>query len=67
MLIHIRQGKGRKDRNVMLSPQLLAELRNYWRSANPKPKAYLFPSQAANTGRVRYCRPVEPDHLHRLF
>jgi integrase/recombinase XerD len=48
MLIHIRQGKGRKDRNVMLSPRLLAELRDYWRSANPKPKTYLFPSQAAN-------------------
>lgn len=48
MLLHIRQGKGRKDRNVMLSPRLLAELRDYWRSANPKPKTYLFPSQAAN-------------------
>ena len=47
MLIHIRQGKGRKDRDVMLSPRLLAELRDYWRSANPKPKTYLFPSQAA--------------------
>jgi integrase/recombinase XerD len=46
MLIHIRQGKGRKDRDVMLSPRLLAELRDYWRSANPKPKTYLFPSQA---------------------
>jgi len=46
MLIHIRQGKGRKDRDVMLSPRLLAELRDYWRSANPKPKTYLFPSKA---------------------
>jgi integrase/recombinase XerD len=45
MLIHIRQGKGKKDRDVMLSPRLLAELRDYWRSANPKPKTYLFPGQ----------------------
>jgi site-specific recombinase XerD len=46
MVIHIRQGKGRKDRDVMLSPRLLTELRDYWRSANPKPKTYLFPSKA---------------------
>lgn len=45
MLIRIRQGKGKKDRNVMLSPRLLQELRDYWRSANPKPRTYLFPSK----------------------
>ena len=45
MLIRIRQGKGKKDRNVMLSPRLLQELRDYWRSANPKPETYLFPSK----------------------
>jgi site-specific recombinase XerD len=48
MLIRIRQGKGRKDRDVMLSPKLLEELRQYWRSANPKPKTYLFPSKGAH-------------------
>jgi integrase/recombinase XerD len=45
MLIHIRQGKGKKDREVMLSPRLLQELRGYWRSANPKPNTYLFPGK----------------------
>jgi site-specific recombinase XerD len=45
MLIHIRQGKGRKDRDVMLSPRLLEELRDYWRRVQPKPKTYLFPSK----------------------
>ena len=45
MLIRIRQGKGKKDRDLMLSPTLLAELRQYWRSANPKPTTYLFPGK----------------------
>src|SRR5260370_39984113 len=31
MLIRIAEGKGRKDRYVMLSPRLLAVLRRYWR------------------------------------
>jgi integrase/recombinase XerD len=32
MLIHVRQGKGRKDRYVMLSTRLLTVLRRYWKS-----------------------------------
>ena len=43
MLIHIQQSKGQKDRDVMLSPRLLEELREYWRRTDPKPKTYLFP------------------------
>ena len=31
MVIHIRQGKGAKDRDVPLSPKLLEELRSWWR------------------------------------
>jgi integrase/recombinase XerD len=31
MLIRVEQGKGRKDRNAMLSPQLLGLLRLWWR------------------------------------
>ena len=48
MLVHVRQGKGRKDREIMLSPRLLTELRDYWRSVNPKPRTYLFPSQTGS-------------------
>jgi site-specific recombinase XerD len=43
MVIHIRGGKGRKDRDVMLSPVLLAALREYWRVLKHKPADWLFP------------------------
>jgi site-specific recombinase XerD len=41
MVIRVQQGKGRKDRYVMLSPKLLDILRDYWRVA--RPKEWLFP------------------------
>jgi site-specific recombinase XerD len=41
MVIHIHQGKGQKDRYVMLSPRLLEILRAYWKAA--RPRDYLFP------------------------
>jgi site-specific recombinase XerD len=43
MLLRVRQGKGQKDRYVMLSPRLLAVLRTYWRAARPQ-GPWLFPS-----------------------
>jgi site-specific recombinase XerD len=43
MLIRIEQGKGGKDRYVMLSAQLLGILRTYWRLA--KPRHWLFPGR----------------------
>jgi integrase/recombinase XerD len=41
MLIHVRLGKGAKDRMVKLSAQLLGVLRDYWRAR--RPVAWLFP------------------------
>jgi len=41
MVICVRQGKGRKDRYVMLSEQLLTILRDYWRRT--RPPEWLFP------------------------
>jgi integrase/recombinase XerD len=41
MIIRVRGGKGRKDREVMLSPKLLEALREHWR--RHKPKEWLFP------------------------
>ena len=35
MLIRVDQGKGGRDRYIMLSPQLLVVLRTYWRETRP--------------------------------
>jgi site-specific recombinase XerD len=43
MMIRVRQGKGQKDRYVMLSPTLLEILRLYWRAE--RPTTWLFPSK----------------------
>jgi len=43
MVVHIRGGKGRKDRDVMLSPNLLAELRQHYRRLTRRPCEWLFP------------------------
>jgi integrase len=46
MVIHVRQGKGGRDRDVLLSPKLLETLREYWRWM--KPQTYLFPGTVKN-------------------
>jgi len=43
MVIRVRQGKGQKDRYVMLSAKLLAELRHYWHLE--RPAVWLFPGK----------------------
>jgi integrase/recombinase XerD len=45
MVIHIRRGKGLRDRDVPLTPKLLEELREYWRWK--KPAVYMFPSEVS--------------------
>jgi integrase/recombinase XerD len=44
MVIRVEQGKGRKDRNVMLSPHLLELLRAWYKAAQPR--VWLFPGQS---------------------
>ena len=43
MVIRVEQGKGRRDRYAMLSPQLLDVLRAWWREG--RPTTWLFPGQ----------------------
>ena len=43
MLLRVEQGKGRKDRHAMLSPQLLELLRDWYRVA--RPRLWLFPGR----------------------
>lgn len=55
MNIHIRRGKGKKDRYVILSPRLLEALRRYW--VNERPHDLLFPGR--NPGRPLHERTVQ--------
>jgi site-specific recombinase XerD len=58
MLIHVDEGKGRKDRKVMLSPDLRDLLRDYWREA--RPEGWLFPGKPK-------INPVTSRQLGRAF
>jgi site-specific recombinase XerD len=80
MVIRIEQGKGRKDRYVMLSPKLLQVLSDYWHAA--RPRGCLFPGdipgqpitrgavelacQAAHA-RSGLAKPVTPHSLRHAF
>jgi site-specific recombinase XerD len=79
MVIHVAQGKGRKDRYVMLSPKLLDMLRDYWRTA--RPQEWLFPGyfgrpitthaveHACRAARLRagIAKPITPHSLRHAF
>jgi integrase len=56
MMIHVRQGKGGKDRDIPLSETLLAQLRTWWRSLSDRSSPWLFPSdQDRLRGQPRRC------------
>ncbi len=63
MVIHVEQGKGSKDRTAMLSPALLAQLRQWYRHARSKnaiqPGGWLFTGYGS--------KPLSRRHLNRLF
>ena len=80
MVIRVEQGKGRKDRYVMLSPKLLEVLSDYWYRV--RPKGCLFPGdipgQPITYGAVELAckaaharsglsKPVTPHSLRHAF
>ena len=62
MLLRVEQGKGRKDRHAMLSPQLLELLRDWWREGRRLgvllPRGWLFPGP--QPGRAALDPPAQP-------
>jgi integrase/recombinase XerD len=79
-VISVRQGKGRKDRQVMLSPKLREVLRIYWKSF--RPRVWLFPGESpgqpiSSETVWRVCRqageaahlskPISPHTLRHCF
>jgi site-specific recombinase XerD len=80
MVLRVQQGKGQKDRYVMLSPRLLEILRDWWRVSRSRP--WLFPGDrpgAPITTRAvnRACRaaqrrcgipkPITPHSMRHAF
>lgn len=56
MLVRVRQGKGQKDRYVMLSPVLLETLRAYWRKDRPADWLFPGPDRAKPVKAVTFAR-----------
>ena len=58
MLVHVRKGKGAKDRFVPLPEATLDYLRDYWRQL--KPRFWLFPTKKGN-------KPIDNGSLQKIF
>ena len=63
MVIRVAQGKGQKDRYVMLSPKLLETLRSYWSTA--RPKEWLFPGDFPDQPITRFTVAVACEKARR--
>jgi len=80
MVLHVRQAKGNKDRDVMLSPVLLETLRQYWKRS--RPRCWLFPGNGPDNpmttksvflmvrsiaARAKITKTVSPHTLRHSF
>ena len=63
MMLRVHQGKGQRDRYVMLSPRLLEELRAYWRAR--RPKSWLFPGDIPGSPISRHAVGLACEKAHR--
>lgn len=64
MVVRVEQGKGMKDRYVMLSPKLLEILREWWRIQ--RPRHWLFPGDRPGQHISRSAVELECHKAHRL-
>jgi site-specific recombinase XerD len=64
MVLRVEQGKGQKDRYVMLSPRLLEILRDWWRVERPQP--WLFPGDMPVQHITRAAVERECQKAHRM-
>jgi site-specific recombinase XerD len=64
MTVRVRQGKGRKDRYVMLSERLLETLRAWYRAA--RPKLWLFPGKPPHRPITRDSIAESCERAHQL-
>ena len=60
MVIHVQGGKGRRDRDVLLSPKLLDELRQHWHRLRRKSSVWLFPGNRGHASD----RPITPKAIY---
>ena len=60
MVIHVQGGKGRKDRDVLLSAKLLDELRQHWQRLRRKPSVWLFPGKRSHASD----QPITPKVIY---
>lgn len=63
MVIRVEQGKGQKDRYVMLSARLLETLRHWWRTT--RPQGWLFPGRNADQPITRHAVEKATQVAHR--
>jgi site-specific recombinase XerD len=61
MLIHIKNSKGKKDRIVPLSQNVLVLLREYWKEY--KPQNYLFNGQKNNKYSIQSCQKLYKKYI----
>jgi site-specific recombinase XerD len=60
MVIHVQGGKGRKDRDVLLSAKLLDELRQHWHRLRRKASVWLFPGKRSHASD----HPITPKVIY---
>ena len=63
MMLRVDQGKGRKDRYIMLSPRLLEVLRDYWKTL--RPSLWLFPGDLIGQPITRCAVELACQKAHR--